>query len=57
MTVDRVDAWAFEQARIMVEAVGARRGETIEAMLAEGLGVLALAAVSPAAASAEAQHG
>jgi len=41
MTVDRVDAWAFEQARIMVEAVGARRGdETIEAMLAEGLGAL-----------------
>jgi len=41
MTVDRVDAWAFEQARIMVEAVGARRGdEAIEAMLAEGLGTL-----------------
>jgi len=52
ISVDRVDAWArspgfailakaFEQARIMVEAVGARRGdETIEAMLAEGLGAL-----------------
>ena len=41
MTVDRVDAWAFEHARLMVEAVGARRGdETIEAMLAEGLGAL-----------------
>jgi len=41
MTVDKVDAWAFEQARLMVEAVGAMRGdETIEAMLAEGLGAL-----------------
>jgi len=41
MTCDRSDAGAFEQARLMVEAVGARRGdETIEAMLAEGLGVL-----------------
>ena len=40
-TVDRIDAWAFEHARIMVEAVGARRGdEAIEAMLAEGLGSL-----------------
>jgi len=40
-TVDRIDAWGFEQARIMVEAVGARRGdEAIEAMLAEGLGAL-----------------
>ena len=39
--VDRVDAWAFEQARILVEAVGARRGdEAVEAMLAEGLGEL-----------------
>ena len=42
ITVDRVDAWAFEQARIMVEAVGAmharRRGD--QAMLAEGLGAL-----------------
>ena len=37
-TVDRIDAWAFERARLMVEAVGARRGdEAIEAMLAEGL--------------------
>jgi len=36
--VDRVDAWAFERARLMLEAVGARRGdETIEALLAEGL--------------------
>ena len=41
MTVDRVDAWAFEQARLMVEAVGAMRGdEAIEAMLAEELGAL-----------------
>jgi|GEM_PF-4544201 len=41
MTVDRVDAWAFVQARIMVEAVGARRGdETIQAMPADGLGAL-----------------
>ena len=41
MTVDKVAAWAFEQARIMVEVVGARRGdETIEAILAEGLGAL-----------------
>jgi len=42
-TVDRVDAWAFEQARLMVEAVGASRGagiEPIEAMLAEGLSEL-----------------
>ncbi len=40
-TVDRIDMWAFEQARMMIEAVGARRGdETIEAMLAEGLGTL-----------------
>ena len=39
--VDRVDAWAFEQARMLVEAVGARRGdEAVEAMLAEGLGEL-----------------
>src|SRR5262245_50572202 len=37
-TVDRIDAWAFERTRLMVEAVGARRGdEAIEAMLAEGL--------------------
>jgi len=37
-TVDRVDAWAFERARLMLEVVGARRGdETIEALLAEGL--------------------
>ena len=37
-TVDRIDAWAVERARLMVEAVGARRGdEAIEAMLAEGL--------------------
>ncbi len=39
--VDRVDAWAFEQARMLVEAVGARRGdEAVEAILAEGLGEL-----------------
>ncbi len=39
--VDRVDAWAFEQARIMVEALGAAPGdEAIEALLAEGLGAL-----------------
>ena len=39
--VDRVDALAFEQARMLVEAVGARRGdEVVEAMLAEGLGEL-----------------
>jgi len=41
VTVDRVEAWAFEQARLMVEAVGARRGdEAVEAILAEGLGEL-----------------
>lgn len=41
VTVDKVEAWAFERARMMVEAVGARRGdEAIEAMLAEGLGEL-----------------
>ncbi len=41
MRVDRVDAWAFEHARLMVEAVGAARGdEAIEALLAEGLGAL-----------------
>lgn len=37
-TVDRVDAWAFERARLMLEAVGASKGDgVIEAMLAEGL--------------------
>jgi len=37
-TVDRVDAWAFERARLMVESVGAARGdESIDALLAEGL--------------------
>ncbi len=41
VTVDKVEAWAFERAKMMVEAVGARRGdEVIEAMLAEGLGEL-----------------
>jgi len=41
VTVDRVEAWAFERARLMVEAVGARRGdEAVEAILAEGLGEL-----------------
>ncbi len=39
VTVDRIEAWAFERARAMVEAVGAARGDdAIEAMLAEGLG-------------------
>ena len=39
--VDQVDAWAFEHARTMVEALGAARGdEGIEALLAEGLGAL-----------------
>ena len=39
--VDRVDAWAFEHARTMVEALGAARGdEAIEALLAEGLGAM-----------------
>lgn len=37
-TVDRIDAWAFEQARLMVESVGGVKGEAaIEAILAEGL--------------------
>ena len=37
-TVDTLDAWAFERARMMVETVGAMRGdEAVEAMLAEGL--------------------
>lgn len=41
MTVDRLEAWAFERARAMVEAVGATRGDgAIEALLAEGLGEL-----------------
>ena len=41
VTVDRVEAWAFERARLMVESVGARRGdEAVEAILAEGLGEL-----------------
>ncbi len=41
LQVDRVEAWAFERARAMVEAVGATRGDgVIEAMLAEGLGEL-----------------
>ncbi len=42
--VSRVEALAFERARAMVEAVGATRGPggigAVEAMLAEGLGVL-----------------
>ena len=38
MTVPRDEAWAFERAKMMVEAVGGVRGdEAIEAMLAEGL--------------------
>ncbi len=38
VTVDRVDAMAFEHARIMVQAVGARGLDgAVEAMLAEGL--------------------
>ncbi len=37
-TVDRVEAWAFERARLMIHAVGGCRGEdAVEAMLAEGL--------------------
>lgn len=37
-TVDRIDAWAFEQARLMVESVGGVKGEAaIEAIMAEGL--------------------
>ena len=41
VTVDKIDAWAFERAKMLVEAVGARRGdEVIEAMLAEGLSEL-----------------
>jgi len=40
-TVDRIDAWAFERARAMLEAVGVDGGYgsdgAIEAMLAEGL--------------------
>lgn len=37
--VDRLEAWGFEKARLMVEAVGAGRGDqAIEAILAEGLG-------------------
>jgi hypothetical protein len=36
-TVDQLDAWAFERAKLMVEAVGGVKGEdAIEAMLAEG---------------------
>jgi len=47
VTADRVNAWAFEQARMMVEAVGAAKGDgAIEAMLAEG--VTELMAVAPA---------
>lgn len=39
--VEQVDAWAFEHARTLVEALGAARGdEAIEALLAEGLGAL-----------------
>ena len=41
VTVTRVELLAFERARMIVEAVGATRGEgAIEAMLAEGLGEL-----------------
>jgi hypothetical protein len=41
VTVGKLDAWAFERARLMVESVGARRGDAcIEAILAEGLGEL-----------------
>jgi len=37
-TVDQLDAWAFERAKVMVEAVSGATGEdAIEAMLAEGL--------------------
>ena len=39
VTVDRIDALAFEQARMMVQAVGAHGLDgAVEAMLAEGLG-------------------
>jgi len=37
-TVNQLDAWAFERAKLMVEAVSGAKGEdAIEAMLAEGL--------------------
>jgi len=36
--VDRLEAWAFEHAKMMLQTVGARRGDgVIEAMLGEGL--------------------